>query len=61
MEGRKIQADPRSTAIIPIHAPKMERMNRANLKALEERAKAIQVPMDGDIITPIIGDINNTA
>ena len=59
--GLKSNEDPRSTAIIPIHAPKMERMNLANLKALEDRAKSKLAPIAGDILTPIIDDINNTA
>ena len=43
-EGLKGNEDPRQGAIIPIHAPKMERMSIANLKALEKRAKSQHPP-----------------
>ena len=59
--GQKGSDDPRQGALIPIHAPKMERMNLAKMKALEARARLAQPPTDGDIVTPIIADIDNAA
>ena len=59
--GLKIAEDPRQGALIPIHAPKMERLNKAKLKALDERVRQAPIPAEGDIVTPIINDINNTA
>ena len=59
-DGLRGVNDPRGEALIPIHAPKMERMNIARMKALEARAKASQAPtVEGDIITPILADIDN--
>lgn len=39
----------------------MERLNIARLKALEERARSKSTPREGDIISPIIEDLNNVA
>ena len=46
-EGLKCNSDPRQAAIIP----KMERMNLAKMKALEQRAKSKSTPIEGDIVT----------
>ena len=59
-DGLRGVNDPRGEALIPIHAPKMERMNIARMKALEARAKASRPPaVEGDIVTPILADIDN--
>lgn len=59
-DGLRGVSDPREGALIPIYAPKMERMNIAKMKALKARAKLNQAPpMEGDIVTPILADIDN--
>ena len=52
-------ADPRVTALVPIHAPKMERLSR--LQALKQRALTKPKAKDGDIITGIMHEITKTA
>ena len=53
------ETDPRITALIPIHAPKMERLSR--LQALKQRASARPKASEGDIVTGIMHDIDKTA
>ena len=50
--------DPRITALVPIHAPKMERLSR--LQALKQRAMMKPKPKEGDIVTNIMHEINKT-
>ena len=52
-------ADPRIAALVPIHAPKMERLSR--LQALKQRAALKPQDREGDIVTGIIHEINKTA
>ena len=59
--GLKGIEDPRESAIKPIHAPKMERMAIAKLKALEARARQAKPNTQGDVVTSIMNDIDNMA
>ena len=51
--------DPRIAALVPIHAPKMERLSR--LQALKQRASMKPKPREGDIVTGIMHEIDKTA
>ena len=51
--------DPRIAALVPIHAPKMERLSR--LQALKQRADRNPKAVKGDIVTGIMHEISKTA
>ena len=52
-------SDPRIAALVPIHAPKMERLSR--LQALQQRALSRPKAKEGDILTGIMHEISKTA
>ena len=50
--------DPRPKAIIPIHAPKMERMTKAKLHALKQRAANAEAKKKDDMISGIMYEMD---